>query len=386
MAALPATALTSAEHFFLGVERSATDRAWRDRLDARGQARAMTIAQRHGLPELLARVLAGRGVEADEVEAYLDPSVRRLMPDPHVLTAMEAASARIADAVDARREHRHFRRLRRRWRHRFGAARALSAAMRARPDRAYSRPHLRGLRAERRRHPLLRRARRDAAGHRRLRHHQPRGAGRSKKARPRHRGDRSSSGRRGIAAGFGHRQSQPRRRSLRPRPSRRGRSGVPDAGRGQPAIAPARLLDGGARRSPICCRCCIWSRSAPSPTWCRSTGFNRAFVAKGLIALRRREHVGATALDGRRAAVRSARALASRLPARAAHQCRRPHRPRRSRRAAVAGGRPERSRAHRRRARPAQQRAPSRSRSRRWRRPRPKPWPRSGSRKRARWW
>ncbi len=99
MAALPATAHAPPESFFLGVERSATGRAWRDRLDARGQTRAMTIAQRHGLPELLARVLAGRGVEPDEVEAYLDPSVRRLMPDPHVLVAMEAASARIADAV-----------------------------------------------------------------------------------------------------------------------------------------------------------------------------------------------------------------------------------------------------------------------------------------------
>jgi single-stranded-DNA-specific exonuclease len=99
MAALPATVLTAAEQFFLGVERSATGRAWRDRLDARGQARAMTIAQRHGLPELLARVLAGRGVEPDEVEAYLDPSVRRLMPDPHVLTQMDVASGRIAEAV-----------------------------------------------------------------------------------------------------------------------------------------------------------------------------------------------------------------------------------------------------------------------------------------------
>jgi single-stranded-DNA-specific exonuclease len=98
MAALPAIA-HAADSFFLGVERSVTGRAWRERLDVRGQARAMTIAQRHGLPELLARVLAGRGVEPDEVEAYLDPSVRRLMPDPHVLVAMEAASARIADAV-----------------------------------------------------------------------------------------------------------------------------------------------------------------------------------------------------------------------------------------------------------------------------------------------
>ncbi len=98
MSALPAAA-TPLERYFLGVEQSATGRAWRDRLDARGQALAMTIAQRHGLPELLARVLAGRGVEPDAVEAYLDPSIRRLMPDPDTLTAMEAAAMRIADAA-----------------------------------------------------------------------------------------------------------------------------------------------------------------------------------------------------------------------------------------------------------------------------------------------
>ena len=48
---------------FLGVEHSARGRAWRDRLDERGAARALAIAQRHDLPDLLARVLAGRGVE-----------------------------------------------------------------------------------------------------------------------------------------------------------------------------------------------------------------------------------------------------------------------------------------------------------------------------------
>jgi single-stranded-DNA-specific exonuclease len=99
MAALPVAALKSDERFFLGVEKSATGRSWRDRLDARGQARATAIAQRHGLPELLARVLAGRDVEPDGVEAYLDPTVRRLMPDPHVLTGMEAAAARLSDAI-----------------------------------------------------------------------------------------------------------------------------------------------------------------------------------------------------------------------------------------------------------------------------------------------
>ena len=44
---------------FLGVERSACGRAWRDRLDERGAAQALAIAQRHNLPEMLARILAG---------------------------------------------------------------------------------------------------------------------------------------------------------------------------------------------------------------------------------------------------------------------------------------------------------------------------------------
>ncbi len=85
---------------FLGVERSLAGRPWRDRLDARGAAQALAITQRTGLPELLARVLAGRGIDAAEAEAYLDPTVKRLMPDPHVVTDMAAAASRIADAVE----------------------------------------------------------------------------------------------------------------------------------------------------------------------------------------------------------------------------------------------------------------------------------------------
>jgi len=92
------SALKSPTRTFLGVERSVTGRVWRDRLDERGQARALAIAQRNGLPELLARILAGRGVEPDAVEAYLDPTLKRLLPDPHGLTAMPAAAQRMADA------------------------------------------------------------------------------------------------------------------------------------------------------------------------------------------------------------------------------------------------------------------------------------------------
>jgi single-stranded-DNA-specific exonuclease len=84
---------------FLGVENSATGRAWRDRLDERGASRALAIAQRHEIPELLARILAGRNIEADAVDAFLDPTIKRAMPDPNVLTAMPEAATRIADAV-----------------------------------------------------------------------------------------------------------------------------------------------------------------------------------------------------------------------------------------------------------------------------------------------
>src|SRR6185295_11524594 len=88
---LPASAIpVDLPPAFLGVSRSATGKLWRDRLDARGAARALAITQRYQLPEMLARVLAGRDVGIDEVEDFLDPTIRKLMPDPHTVTAMEA--------------------------------------------------------------------------------------------------------------------------------------------------------------------------------------------------------------------------------------------------------------------------------------------------------
>jgi len=101
MSAVPAlAAMPEAQpRYFLGVEKSARGHAWRDRLDARGNALALAIAQRHGVPEMLARILAGRGVDAADAESYLEPTVKRLMPDPDTLTGMRDAAARIADAI-----------------------------------------------------------------------------------------------------------------------------------------------------------------------------------------------------------------------------------------------------------------------------------------------
>ena len=84
---------------FLNVERSVSGNRWVSRLDQAGQNRALAIAQTHGLPELIARVLAGRGVGQDEAMAFLDPTIRGLMPDPHLLTDCEKAARRLLHAI-----------------------------------------------------------------------------------------------------------------------------------------------------------------------------------------------------------------------------------------------------------------------------------------------
>jgi len=84
----------------LGVTRSATDRPWRDRLDTRGGALARQIAQEVGLPDVVSRLLAARDVAAENAEAYLNPQLRTLLPDPSLFTDMEAAAGRIADAIE----------------------------------------------------------------------------------------------------------------------------------------------------------------------------------------------------------------------------------------------------------------------------------------------
>ena len=59
----------------------------------------LAIAQRHGLPEIIGRILAVRGVGIDEAATYLAPSLREMMPDPSVLADMDTAAERLARAV-----------------------------------------------------------------------------------------------------------------------------------------------------------------------------------------------------------------------------------------------------------------------------------------------
>ena len=87
---------------FLNVERSACGQRWISRLDQAAQNRALAISQVHGLPDLVARVLAGRGVELDNAPKFLDPTIRSLMPEPFTLTDCEKAAERICAAIERR--------------------------------------------------------------------------------------------------------------------------------------------------------------------------------------------------------------------------------------------------------------------------------------------
>lgn len=82
---------------FLGVERSLTGRRWAARLA--DERTALAIAQRHGLPDSVSRLLAARDVELEAVADFLEPTLRKFLPDPSHLKDMDAAVARLVRAV-----------------------------------------------------------------------------------------------------------------------------------------------------------------------------------------------------------------------------------------------------------------------------------------------
>lgn len=108
--AAPAAGLSTAGSFsadplsaeppaLLGVTRSFTGRRWQQvPLDER---LALALAQSRGLPDMVARALAARGVGLDTVDGFLEPTLRTMLPDPFHLKGMDRAARRIADAVTA---------------------------------------------------------------------------------------------------------------------------------------------------------------------------------------------------------------------------------------------------------------------------------------------
>ncbi|RJE79521.1 single-stranded-DNA-specific exonuclease RecJ [Paracoccus sp. JM45] len=83
---------------FLGIDTSVTGRRWIGPA-ADLERWAEGLAQQAKLPLPVARVLAERGIDPIDAEAFLTPKLRDLLPDPLVLRDMEVAAARIVDAA-----------------------------------------------------------------------------------------------------------------------------------------------------------------------------------------------------------------------------------------------------------------------------------------------
>ncbi len=60
---------------------------------------AAGISQAFGLPDILGRLLVSRGIGFDEVETFLNPTLKTQLPDPSTLKDMDKAAERIADAI-----------------------------------------------------------------------------------------------------------------------------------------------------------------------------------------------------------------------------------------------------------------------------------------------
>lgn len=84
---------------FLDVENSLTSRRWR--LRSENERLGLAISQRLDVPEIVGRVMAGRGVPLEEAEQYLTPQLRHLLPDPSSFKDMDAGATRIAAAIQA---------------------------------------------------------------------------------------------------------------------------------------------------------------------------------------------------------------------------------------------------------------------------------------------
>ncbi|GJL98299.1 MAG: single-stranded-DNA-specific exonuclease RecJ [Hyphobacterium sp.] len=83
------------------VQQSLSGKVWRLR-DLDDQI-VSDIRRKVGVDEIVARMLAARGISADEADAVLNPTLRHFFPDPSSFQDMDKAATVIWDAVESNR-------------------------------------------------------------------------------------------------------------------------------------------------------------------------------------------------------------------------------------------------------------------------------------------
>jgi len=96
---MSATEVTGTEEALFGVTESIGGRYWTLRQADERQAGA--LRQQFGLPDIVARILAARGFTTETANDFLNPTLRRQMPDPARFRDMDKAVQRVAAAIQA---------------------------------------------------------------------------------------------------------------------------------------------------------------------------------------------------------------------------------------------------------------------------------------------
>ena len=81
----------------LGVAKSLSGLAWE--LRPADDRNSLAMAQKYGLPEIVARALAARNVTLETVEAFLNPTLKNNLPSPFSLKDMDKAARRMAASI-----------------------------------------------------------------------------------------------------------------------------------------------------------------------------------------------------------------------------------------------------------------------------------------------
>lgn len=81
----------------LNVEKSLNGKRWS--MKAADENIVNHIAQNYSLPEFIARMLVQRGVGKEDVEGFLNPTLRDNFPDPFSFTGMQEFAAAMADCI-----------------------------------------------------------------------------------------------------------------------------------------------------------------------------------------------------------------------------------------------------------------------------------------------
>ena len=61
------------------------------------------IVQRHDLPEIVARMLVGRGVRGEDIAGFLNPTLKDHLPSPFSMAGMKAMAEDVAEAIDQKK-------------------------------------------------------------------------------------------------------------------------------------------------------------------------------------------------------------------------------------------------------------------------------------------